>query len=308
MAQNQLNNKQASKLVNGSTFKERITQQELTTVIRSFGKDTDARKGIRLSWGSDSINRPKLALASDLWVRVLKDSYGKADSVERDELLSACVKAGQHFEVIAKALMPIFHSMENRDWDIVDGLGWDSLMTITQTPVIKTKKGPGKRTSQYDDDVAADVDYEEEEDDDSGGDDDEEDEDEEEKDDEEEEEEEEEKEEKWKSPTKKTKNIKSAATVDDDDDDEEEEEEGGVLPQTKQKTKVISKTTVPAKRGRKVIDKAYTMPANKLVLLGNQLASPEKFAIFDLSARKKVINKQTNNKQTNKQIETNAKK
>ena len=286
MAQNQLN-KQAPKLVNGATFKERITQQELSTVIRSFGNDTESRKGIRLSWGSESLNRPKLALASELWVRVLKESYGKADSVERDDLLSACVKAGQHFEVIARALMPVFHSMENRDWDIVDGLGWDSLMTITQTPVNQTmtKKGSGKRASQYDDDDNADADYEEEEDADSGGDDDEEDEDEEEKDDEEEEEEEKEE----KSPTKKNKTIKSAATVDDDDDDEEEEEEeGGVLPQTKQKTKVISKP-VPAKRGRKVIDKAYTVPKNKLVLLGNQMASPEKFAIFDLSARKKVI-------------------
>ena len=83
-------------------------------------------------------------------------------------------------------------------------------------------------------------------------------------------------------------NLADAETPSLDASPEEEEEEGGVLPQTKQKTKVISKP-VPAKRGRKVIDKAYRVPKNKLVLLGNQMASAEKFAIFDLSARKKVI-------------------
>ena len=249
-------NKVDQKLINGEKFDERLSTLEKSASTCCLGSDFDSRRALRCSWNLDSLNRPKLAAACEAWLQVLKTAWPQEDSVERDNILSAAVKAANAYEAIAAVLVPEFNRIgaDSGDFGVEDGFGWPSLMATNQPGKKVIKKRPAAVLEEEGEEE--DPDYEEEED-----------EDEEEEDEEGEEEEEEE------------------------DEVDEEEEVSASLPVIQEKTKATppSKTTPPAKRGRKTnAGKEYIVPKEKLVILNNQISKPERYAIFDLSARKKV--------------------
>ena len=256
MAQSQITaNKVDQLLINGKLFKDRIAESEKKAVLDSQNQEPEAikiKKHLKCAWLSESLNRPKLAGTSEAWLKVLKYAVAMQDCVDRDLIINAATKAGQHWEEIARLVIPELNSCSEAEHHVDDGLGWKSLAPTN-------KKRPREEDDDEDDD---DEEEEDEYEDAEEGEDNE--------NDEEEEEEEEE------------KGLGKA-------DKDEDEEISPCLSKIVQKEKAApKKTETPARRGRKPVIKEYQVPQEKLVLLNSQASRPERFAVFDLSARKKV--------------------
>ena len=252
-------NKTDQRSIAGLFFKDRLATSEVKAVLGVQG-DAAEKKNLKFSWHFHSLNRPKLAATSEGWLKTLKLAVKMDDCVDRDLIINASNKAGQHWLDVAKLVIPHLNRLPHIEHHVHDGLGWKTLVN----------KSNKKRSldDQNDDDYDEDDDIEEDDDEDM-----------EDEDDEAGEEEDEEEE----------KCMSKAEEEDDEGLEEEEEEISPSLPEISQKEKLVVSKPAPAKRGRKPIVKEYRLPEDKLVLLNNSPSRPEKFAVFDLSARKKVF-------------------
>ena len=154
-------NKVFPKVILGQTFRDRLSLAEITSAIGCLGADIEARRALRLSWSSTSLNI-KIAVAVENWLKIVQMSFEKEDSVERDCCLMAAVKAAQHYEAIARTLLLELNRQGGEDWGVDDGLGQDSLVVVNQ-PLPKREEEPAP---EEDEDDQEDEDYAEKSEDD----------------------------------------------------------------------------------------------------------------------------------------------